>query len=113
MEQMQQLLEQCLADTLTNRTKLYGLALMRTIDRPQRVARALGKGKSRQSYNQAFHPIYQAYGYVFTDTPHQYFHPDVRDFLRRYLFDQRQKREISATIARIHNNQQQRLVGLE
>ena len=112
-QKMRQLIDQCLADTSSRRAKLYGLALLRAINDPRKVSHALGIGKDKRGYTQAFRALYQSYDFVFTDETHQYFHADIRDFLRQRLLARRNEAEVSELITRIHRNQQQQLHNIE
>ena len=112
-EEMQKLIGLYQTDTPARRGKLYGLALLRTIDNPRKVSRALKIGTDKRSYTQAIRPLYQEYAFVFTDETHHFLRLDIRTFLRQQLRAQRKKQEVAKIIARIYENQQQQLYELE
>src|SRR5258708_2979697 len=83
-------------DNQSERAKLYGLAMVRCADRPTAVAAALGltPEQARETYRSELSRLQRRYSFIFNEKDDSSLHQEVRTFLRLWLLERCQQREI-------------------
>ncbi|MGH2480512.1 MAG: hypothetical protein ACRDHW_12730, partial [Ktedonobacteraceae bacterium] len=76
-------------DDLSERYKLYGLALLRRQDVPGTVAVAIGlsEDEARTAYERELSRLHRRYSFIFTEKVQPSLHQEVRHFLRLWLLE--------------------------
>ncbi len=100
---------------LTERNKLYGLALLRRPDNPATIAVALGlhKEDADKSYEQELSRLHRRYSFIFTEKEQPSLHQEVRYFLRLWLLERRKEPAVVAINERLVAAQKDMLKKLE
>jgi tetratricopeptide (TPR) repeat protein len=113
-----QMVRRYLLHTHTNveeRTRLYGLALLRRADQPTAIAAALGltPEQARTSYRSELSRLHRSYSFIFTEKELPALHQEVRYFLRLWLQEHRKEPEIIAINERLKEAHETALKHLE
>jgi tetratricopeptide (TPR) repeat protein len=90
-------------DDLTERHKLYGLALLRRSDEPLVLATALGlsEEEAKTRYEREMSQLHRRYSFIFTEKARPSLHQEVRYFLRLWLLERYKNPEIIAVNVRL------------
>jgi tetratricopeptide (TPR) repeat protein len=113
-----QMVRRYLLHTHTNmeeRTRLYGLALLRRAEQPTAIAAALGltPEQARTSYRSELSRLHRSYSFIFTEKELPALHQEVRYFLRLWLQEHRKEPEIIAINERLKEAHETALKHLE
>jgi tetratricopeptide (TPR) repeat protein len=113
-----QMVRRYLVHTHTNmeeRTRLYGLALLRRADQPTAIAASLGltQEQARISYRSELSRLQRSYSFIFTEKELPALHQEVRYFLRLWLLEHRRDPEIVAVNKRLYAAHEEALKQLE
>jgi tetratricopeptide (TPR) repeat protein len=102
-------------DDLTERHKLYGLALLRRSDEPFAIAAALGlsEEEAKTSYESELSRLHRRYSFIFTEKAQPSLHQEVRYFLRLWLLKRYKDPEIIALNVRLKEAHEKMIKQLE
>ena len=113
-----QMVQRYLLHTRTNqdeRTRLYGLALLRRSDQPLAIAGALGLSADQinTSYVSELSKLHRRYSFIFSEKDRPSLHQEVRYFLRLWLLKHRTQPEIISVNERLKEIHLKILLALE
>ncbi|MBA2393532.1 MAG: tetratricopeptide repeat protein [Ktedonobacteraceae bacterium] len=102
-------------DDESERTRLYGLALLRRADEPFAVAAALhlSTEQAKTGYERELIRLHRRYSFIFTEKEQPTLHQEVRYFLRLWLKEHRRNPEVEAVALRLNAAHEQVLQRLE
>jgi tetratricopeptide (TPR) repeat protein len=97
------------------RSKLYGLALLRRSDQPPAIAAALDltTEKAATSYAKELSRLHRRYSFIFSEKDRPSLHQEVRYFLRLWLFKRYMQPEIIVVNERLKKHHLSSLQNLE
>lgn len=110
-EQIEQFMQWFMSDNPGRRTKLYGLASLRSIDDQEMLAEVMGLSIS--SLKRSLQQLYRDYPSIFTDASLEQLNPDIRVSLRKSLLEQRNAPEELKLLLTLCDQQRQRFQRLE
>ena len=97
------------------RSRLYGLALLRRAERPAAIAAALGlpQEQAETQYQSELSRLHRRYSFIFTEKARPSLHQEVRHFMRLWLLEHRDEPEIRAVNKRLKESHEAVLNELE
>lgn len=100
---------------IEDRSRLYGLAMLRKAEQPNMITAVLGieSDKIETDYSSELRRLHRHYSFIFTEKEKPTLHQDVRFFLRKWLLEHRKNPDILKISHRLFQVQEKTLTVME